>query len=492
MNMRSVNKTPKPAGVFILILAGLVPGCNKDSTPDPGPPVAPTEIGKASVYVTTGDQSRLLHKEPDLSVYAAAATSLPVITVDAAQKMQEIVGFGAALTGSSAYLIHRKLTAGSRTTLLNDLFDPAAGIGITYLRVTMGASDFSLEDFTYDDMDAGETDFNLEHFTIAKDLDDVVPVLQDITGISPDVKIMATPWSPPAWMKTNGSLKGGKLKTDCYGVYADYFVRYIQAFADEGIAIDAVTPQNEPLYYTAPYPCMEMQPGEQASFIKDHLGPAFEAADLDTKIIVYDHNWDHPEYATTVLGDAAARAYVAGSAFHAYAGNVSAMSTVHAAYPDKGLYFTEITGTDQFTVFSDNLQWNMDNIFIGTTRNWSKTALLWNLALNEHHGPRNNGCADCRGVITIDASGKITRNVEYYSIGHFSKFIRPGANRISSEISSGVSGVNFVSFVNADGGRVLVVSYNGSGNPSIVIKDANAQFQHTLSPKSVTTFTWKL
>jgi glucosylceramidase len=476
----------------VIILAGLLAACSKDTTPDPGPPPSSTEIGKASVYVTTGDQSKLLHKENDISVVKAATTTTPVINIDASQKFQEIEGFGAALTGSSAYLINRELSAGNRAALLKDLFDPETGIGITYLRVTMGASDFSLADFTYDDVASNETDFDLDYFTIEKDLDDVVPVLQQINGISSDVQLMATPWSPPAWMKTNGSLKGGKLKTDCYDVYADYFVRYIQAFEDEDIVINAITPQNEPLYATAPYPCMEMQPGEQATFIKNHLGPAFETAGLDTKIIVYDHNWDHPEYATTILNDAAAKAYVAGSAFHAYAGNVSAMSTVHAAHPDRGLYFTEITGTDQHTVFSDNLQWNMDNIFIGTTKNWSKTALLWNLALDENHGPRNNGCPDCRGVVTINTSGQVTRNVEYYSIGHFSKFIRPGATRIASSISSGIGGVNFVSFVNSDGSRVLVISYNGGDNPAVVVKDGDAQFSWSLSPKSVTTVTWKL
>jgi glucosylceramidase len=484
-------RTFEQIGIYVALLTGLM-ACSKDSTPDPGPPAPPAEIGKATVYLTTGDQSRLLHKESDISIVRPAATTTPVITIDASQKFQEIEGFGAALTGSSAYLINRKLSAGSRATLLDDLFDPVKGIGMTYLRVTMGASDFSLEDFTYDDRASGETDFDLAHFTIDKDLDDVVPVLKAINGVSGDVRIMATPWSPPAWMKTNASLIGGKLRTDCYAVYADYFVRYIQAFKNEGISIDAITPQNEPLFSTAPYPCMDMQPGEQATFIKDHLGPAFEAAALATKIIVYDHNWDHPEYATAVLNDGGAKAYVAGSAFHGYGGNVSAMTTVHATHPDRGLYFTEVTGTDQFTVFSDNMQWNMDNVFIGTMKNWSKTALLWNLALDENHGPKNNGCADCRGVITINASGNVTRNVEYYSIGHFSKFIRPGANRVASSISSGINGVNFVAFVNADGGRVLVISYSGSDNPQVVVNEGDTQFTYVLSPKSVTTITWKL
>ena len=481
---------------FFIVASGMVgslSGCDGGSGPAPEPPVVPVGIGKANAWVTTGDQSRLLAKDIDVTIYEPSAVSTPVITVNVDQKLQEIEGFGASLTGSSAYVMNQKMTSTQRNILLNDLFNAEVGIGITYIRLTVGASDFSVSDFTYDDVPANETDFNLTSFTIEKDEDDVVPVLKKIVSIYPDLKIMASPWTAPPWMKTNGSYKGGKLKTECYDVYADYFVRYIEAFKDHGIRIDAITPQNEPLYFTASYPCMEMQPFEQRDFIKNSLGPAFQDNDIDAKIIVYDHNWDHPEYATTIMNDAAAKQFVAGSAFHGYGGSVSAMSSVNAAHPDKGLYFTEVSGGEWATNFSENLQWSMANIFIGTTKNWSKTALYWNLALDQDHGPKNNGCADCRGVVTVNNNnGTVTKNVEYYAIGHFSKFIRKNAHRVGSSISPAIGGVDHVAFVNEDGKRVIVISNNNNGTSAVTINDGSAQFDYSVPGKSVMTLTWKL
>lgn len=476
----------------VLIFLFTAAGCGSDEKdPNPGPPKPPDEIGKAQVWVTTGDQSKLLAKETDISITEIISTSFPTITVDASQKMQEIEGFGAALTGSSAYLINKKMTTGQRLSLLEDLFDPEKGIGITYLRMTIGASDFSLSDYTYDDVPAGETDYTLANFSIEKDREDVVPVFKQIVGISPGIKIMGSPWSPPAWMKTSGSLKGGKLKAEAYEAYAQYFVKYIKAYKAEGITIDAITPQNEPLYFTASYPCLDMPATDQLDFIKNDLGPALEAEGLATKIIAYDHNWDNTQYAISILNDAEANKYVAGSAFHAYGGSVSAMSVVHSAHPDKGLYFTEISGGAWATNFSDNLQWNMANIFIGTTKNWSKNVLLWNLALDQNYGPTNNGCQDCRGVVTINSgSGSVTRNVEYYSIGHFSKFIRPGAFRISSTPFESSTDLDQVAFVNTDGSKVLVVSNSDTVPKSFVVKWGDAQFSYFIKAQSVATIVW--
>lgn len=474
------------------IVISLVFGCGSDDRfADPGPPKAPAEIGKAQVWLTTGNRSKLLSKENDVSITEISETNLPTVALNALEKLQEIEGFGAALTGSSAYLINKKMTAAQRQSLVEDLFDPDKGIGITYLRMTIGASDFSLSDYTYDDVPAGETDFDLQQFTIAKDKEDVVPVLKHILNVAP-IRIMGSPWSPPAWMKTSGSLVGGKLKPEAYDVYARYFVKYVEAYASEGIDIDAVTPQNEPLHFTANYPCMDMPATDQLNFVKNNLGPAFEASAIDTKIIIYDHNWDNTQYAISILNDPDAKKYVAGSAFHAYAGDVSAMSVVHNAHPDKGLYFTEISGGEWATSFSDNLQWNMKNIFIGATKNWSKTALLWNLALDENHGPANNGCQDCRGVVTVNsATGAVTRNVEYYAIAHFSKFVRPGALRISSTPFEGSSGLDHVAFVNADGSKVLVVSNAGSAPKTFVAKWDEAQLTYFIPATSVATIVWQ-
>jgi glucosylceramidase len=480
---------------FYLLVTLIIFSCDKENGSKPQAPVSSTEIGKASAWLTTGDRAKLLNKEKDLSITEITSTTLPLITLDASLTFQQIDGFGAALTGSSAYLISR-LSSGNRTALIQELFDPTKGIGISYVRLTMGASDFSLEDFSYNDVPAGETDFELNNFSLSKD-EDVISVMKQVLAVNPDIHIMGSPWSAPAWMKTNGSMKyisgqSNKLKEDCYDAYANYFVKYVQGFSAEGITIEAVTPQNEPLHSTASYPCMSMEANEQVNFIKNNLGPALAAASLKTKIIAYDHNWDNANYAITVLNDAGAKSFVAGSAFHAYAGNVSAMSTVHSAHPEKGLYFTEVSGGEWATNFSDNLQWNMTNIFMGSTKNWSKNALLWNLALDTNFGPQNNGCSNCRGVITIASDGTVTRNVEYYAIGHFSKFVHSGAYRIASSITLAIDNFEYVGFSNPDGSIALVVANNNDTMKSFLVKQGTGQFRYVLPAKSVVTLTWKL
>lgn len=479
------------AGTYTVTLKATSPGGDSDvhsqnltiTVPD-------TEIGKAKVWLTKGDKSILLNSEPDLSI-TETGSSYPLITIDTAANYQTMEGFGAALTGSSAYLIDEILDANQRATLLKNLFDTKDGIGISYLRLTIGASDFSLSDYTYDDMPSGQTDFDLEHFSLDDDREDLIPVLKEILQISPAINLMGSPWSPPAWMKTNGNLKGGRLKTDSYSVYADYFVKYLEEMALEGINIASITPQNEPLHYTANYPCMEMQPSEQLNFIKNHLGPKFQAQGINTKIIIYDHNWDNTNYAISILNDPLARAYISGSAFHAYAGEVSAMTTVHNAHPDKDLYFTEISGGAWATDFGSNLMWNMQNIFIGTTLNWSKNVLLWNLALDQNWGPQNNGCGDCRGVVTINsASGLITNNVEFYSIAHFSKFVKPGAVRISTNVSQTLTNAGAVAFQNADGSKAIIVCNYSSNDKSFSVKQGKNNFSYSIAPQSVVTIVW--
>jgi glucosylceramidase len=480
------NKELVGLAVAIVLLSGMA-GCKEKTTENPGP----VETGSAQVWLTNGSKVKLLIREADLVIRDSLVTSLPVIRIDTTLVFQEIEGFGAALTGSSAYLINQKLSETKRESLLLNLFDPQSGIGISYLRLTMGASDFSLSDFTYNDLPSGETDFDLEQFSLAQDLDDVVPVMKEILQVAPAIKLMGSPWSPPAWMKNNGNLVGGKLKTECYAVYANYFVRYVNAMKDQGIVIDAVTPQNEPLHFTAAYPCMEMQPEEQSVFIKDHLGPAFVTAGLQTKIITYDHNWDRPDYGISILNDAQAKAFVAGTAFHAYAGSYSAMSTVHNAHPDRGVYFTEISGGEWATNFSDNLMWYMENILIGTTKNWSKNALFWNLALDHGHGPQNSGCSDCRGVVTIDEStGLITKNEEYYALGHFAKFVRPGALRVSNTTPQTLSNMGIVAFLNNDGSKVLILCNYTDQSISFAVEQGSKKFTYALPQKSAATIVW--
>lgn len=475
----------------LVILAAMLLGCrDKEQPPAPDPP-KPSDSGKASVWLTRGDKTRLLTKEADLAVTAQPG-GWPEIAVDTAIILQQIEGFGAALTGSSAWLFRNKLSDGARQTLFTKLFDTVNGAGISFLRLTIGASDFSTSYYSYDDIPAGQTDFDLLHFSLGPDTVDVIPMLRAILDRSPKITLMGSPWSPPAWMKTNGSLIGGKLRTDCQSVYAGYFIRYIQAMSSLGFHISAITPQNEPLHAAAAYPCMEMQWGEQADFIRNHLGPKFRDAGISTRIIIYDHNWDNTNYAISILNDPETRKFVAGSAFHAYAGDVSAMTVVHLAHPDKDLFFTEICGGTWATNWSDNLMWNMRNIFIGTTKNWSKCALLWNLALDQNGGPHEGGSSTLRGVVTIHStSGQVTYNEEYFSLAHFSKFIRPGAFRTGIIRAAGLSDLDAVSFINPDGTKAMVVCNYGDQATTFTVRQGTRYFNYTLSGRSVVTLVWK-
>ncbi len=453
------------------------------STPTP---VVVNNYGTAKVWLTTGDQTNLLNQLADIAFIKKETTTLPTITIDSTIKYQSMDGFGAALTGASAFNIN-KLNDADKKTLLNNLFSPTAGIGISYLRITLGASDFSLNSFSYDDVAVGQTDVDLKYFSIAPDQAGVIPILKLIKSINPTLKILASPWSAPAWMKTSGNMVGGSLKPEFYPAYANYFVKYIKAYQAEGITIDAITPQNEPLYFDAKYPCMGMLAGEQADFIKNNLGPAFKKENINTKIIIYDHNWDHPEYPMSILADTSAAKYISGSAFHGYGGNVGNMSPVHQAFPDKDLYFTEISGGDWAPDFSGNLMWNVSNIFIGTAKNWSKSALMWNLALDQNHGPKNFGCDNCRGVVTINTNNTITNNVEYYVIGHFSKFVKSGAFRIASTSTLQTSQLDQVAFMNPDGTKVLVVMNPEDNIKNFVVRINDRQLSGTLTAKSVLT-----
>ncbi|MGN6401225.1 MAG: glycoside hydrolase family 30 protein, partial [Flavisolibacter sp.] len=312
------------------------------------------------------------------------------------------------------------------------------------------------------------------------------PLLKEILAINPNIKILATPWSAPVWMKDNNSFVGGSLQVQYYPVYAQYFVKYIQAMKTQGITIDAITPQNEPLH-GGNDPSMVMQALQQADFIKNHLGPAFQAANISTKIIIYDHNCDKPDYPITVLNDVGARNYINGSAFHLYAGDISALSGVHSAYPDKALYFTE-----QYTAsngsFGGDLKWHLKNVVIGSMRNWSRNALEWNLANNAAFGPHTpGGCNTCKGAITIETNSSFTRNVAYYIIAHASKFVPPGSVRIAS---STAGNLNNVAFKTPDGKKVLIVENDGSGAATFNIKYNGKTVTTNLDGGAVATYIW--
>ena len=440
-------------------------------------------------WVTEGNKSKLLSEESGITFAADGAAVNPTIEVDERTTYQSIDGFGASFTDSSAWLIQNKLDEASRNELMNKLFGRTGGIGISYMRLPMGSTDFALNNYTYDDAALGTTDENLDYFSIAHDQAYIIPTIKQALAINPDLKIMATPWSAPAWMKTNESLIKGKLKPEYYAVYAQYFVKFIQAYEAEGIAIDAITLQNEPHFEPGGYPGMRMEPEDQAAFVKV-LGPAFQAAGITTKIIVWDHNWDEPNYPIDVLNDSEAKPYIAGSAFHGYAGSVDSQALVHDQHPDKDIYFTESSGGEFANVFGDNVVWDVQNLIIGATRNWAKTSLKWNLALDENHGPTNGGCMDCRGIVTIDSqTGSYTLNEEYYAFGHASQFVLPGAVRIKSN-TFGAGSIESTAFRNPDGSKVLI-ALNSSKQPQLFkVRWGTQSFTYTLSAGAVATFVW--
>ncbi|MDQ6470508.1 glycoside hydrolase family 30 beta sandwich domain-containing protein [Flavobacterium sp. LHD-80] len=444
-----------------------------------------SNTGKAASWITTTDETSKLKKQPEL-VFNSDVNSNQTITVDASQKFQTIEGFGFSLTGGSAQTI-LKLDKAKREALLQELFSRKNdAVGISYLRISIGASDLNEVVFSYDDMPEGQTDLKLEHFNLGPDLKDVVPVLKEILAINPKIKIMGSPWSPPVWMKDNGSSKGGSLQPKYYQVYAEYFVKYIQAMKAQGIVIDAITPQNEPLH-PGNNPSMLMLAEQQADFIGNNLGPAFKAAGIKTKIIVYDHNCNKPEYPLTILKNAKAYPFVTGSAFHLYEGDINALTTVHDAFPDKDLYFTEqYTGSK--SSFENDLKWSVKNVVIGSMRNWSKNALSWGLANDENYKPFTpGGCSTCKGALMIDQNQNIKREVGYYIIGHASKFIPEGSVRIGSNIAGNLHNV---AFKTPSGQIVLIVENDGTEAETFNIKYNQKQISTTLNAGAVATYVW--
>jgi glucosylceramidase len=446
----------------------------------------------AEAWVTTGDKTRLLAKEPDIPISTGEQVGVATrIDVDTAIRYQEIVGFGASITDASAWLIQTKMSPAQRTALLQDLFGRTAGIGLSFTRLTIGASDFSRSHYSFDDVPVGERDPTLARFSIEPNRADVLPVVKRALAINPSLEVMASPWSAPAWMKTTGSLIKGTLRPDAYPAFAEYLLRYIQAYEAEGVPIFAITLQNEPHFEPDNYPGMRLTPAQRADFLARHLGPLFETTGIRAKVLDWDHNWDEPDSPLAVLADSLARRYVAGVAWHCYAGDVAAQTPVHDAYPDKEVYFTECSGGNWAPKWADNLVWYARTLIIGTTRGWAKGVLLWNLALDENHGPHLGGCGDCRGVVTINSgTGEVTRNEEYYALGHASRFVRPLARRIAS--TTGVDGLETVAFRNADdGSKVLVAVNTAPAERTFAVRSGGRSFRSKLPAGAVMTLRWR-
>lgn len=416
---------------------------------------------------------------PQISSNEAAVT----VAIDGSRTYQEMDGFGASFTDSAAYLIHQVLDGEQRAEVMHKLFHPQDGIGLSFLRNPMGASDYARTIYSYNDLPEGGTDPELSRFSISHDEEDIIPLLQQALALNPEIKLMASPWSAPGWMKTSGSMIAGQLKPEYYQVYADYFVRYIQAFADHGLPTYAVTAQNEPLYEPHHYPSMLMLPEQQLEFIRGFLKPSFRKHGLNTKILCYDHNWDRPDYPLSVLDGA--EADVDGVAWHWYGGAPAAQSEVLAAYPDTEVHFTEGSGGEWIPPFQQAFS-NVMRTGIEILRNHSKSFVLWNMALDEQNGPTvpGFGQSTCRGIVTVNQQTKeLTYTLDYYALAHFSKVIRPKALRLGAESSN--EQIRSVAFRNTDG-SIAAVLFNDGDKEEIVAVQLQGEEVLTfpMAPKS--------
>jgi glucosylceramidase len=480
--------------------------------PEPGSGSA-SGSGSAQVWITTPDGTDTMTDAGTVN-FTAAPSSAPTVVVDPSRTFQTMSGFGAAITDSSASVLST-LGPQARTAAMQSLFSPTSGDGLDYLRQPIGASDFTTGPaYTYDDVPAGQTDYPLSHFSVAHDQAQILPLLRQAEQLNPHLQILATPWSPPAWMKTGGSLTGGRLIDDprVYRAYAAYLVKFIQAYRANGVRVDTVTVQNEPQNRTpSGYPGTDMPSWQEAKVI-EQLGPMLHTAHLDTRILGYDHNWtEHPndvaatppdetadirDYPQQLLNSPAAR-YISGTAYHCYYGDPSAMTALHQQFPSKDIYFTECSGSQSANpadTFSDTLKWHARNLVIGATRNWARTVINWNIALDPAGGPHTGGCTGCTGVLTIAADGTVTRNAEYYTLGHLARFVQPGAVRIAST-SFGTTGwngqVEDVAFNNPDGSTALV-AHNENDNPqTFAIREGDRNLTYTLPGGALATFVWR-
>lgn len=481
---------PIPLALTAITLTLSLGSCMQQTLPET--PVQPTPpASKVQLWLTTPDQSKLLSSETQLSFSRDGSETFPTIAVNDTVTYQKMEGAGAAFTDSSAYLMS-KMSPTDRQKLLKDLFDAQTGAGLDHARIPIGASDFALSHYSFNDLAAGETDPELKKFSIQHDQEYIIPVIKEAIKVNPSLKFMASPWSAPGWMKTSGSLIKGKLKPEYYDTYAQYFVKYLQAYRQNGIGIDTITVQNEPQHEPGDYPGMRMESSEQAKFVGEHLGPVIQKSGLGTRILGWDHNWDQWNYPIEVLNDPKARAALSGIAFHCYGGNVAAQSQIKDSFPEKDLYFTECSGGFWANNFGDNLKWNMENLLIGATRNWAKTVLLWNLALDEKGGPHLGGCGNCRGVVTIRSdTGAVEKNVEYYVLGHYGKAVRQGAFRIASNTyNAPASDLQSVAFKNPDGSKALIVLNSSASALTFKVKENGSSFYTTLPAGAVATYRW--
>ena len=462
-----------------------------------------------SVWLTTDDQQTLMAPRPTVSFTPGASSQLPSIFISESQAEQTIEGFGASMTDSAAYLLNEKVPPAALGGVMQSLFSHSQGIGVSFLRNPMGSSDIARPPvYSYDDTSADSTNASLPNFSVTHDTADILPLLLQAKTINPQIKMLGTPWSPPAWMKGNDSMYGGTSATASqllpaqYTAFANYLVKYVQAYQAAGVPVDYLTIQNEPLNVPTGYPGSSMPAADQLDILKAYVLPALATANINTKILVYDHNWDTPSYPETVFGDAtlAASSQIAGVAWHWYGGPPGAMTTLHNLFPQFNQYVTEASGG---TWIADEVRTDFEMI-IHSMRNWSRSYVKWSLALDQNRGPFiPGGCNDCSGLITVNSStGAVTNNIDYYTLGHFSKFVLPGAVRVWSNNAPGLISAAFINPLRHSGiagadrseardrPRVLVVYNDSAATQKFQVVSNGTSFQYSLPSYAGATFQW--
>lgn len=432
-----------------------------------------------AVWVSTQDGKKQLSRENDLQWQEPCPCDPMVIFIDPGSKFQSVLGMGSSWDHATCENLF-KLSEPARNEVLKRIVHPVDGIGMNLMRLCIGASDFIGEPYyTYDDLPAGETDPELKHFSIEKDRAYVIPVIKKSMEYNPDLLFFASPWSPPAWMKTNGALGGGKLKTEYYDVWALYLARYIEEYAAEGIPIHAITVQNEPNMAHKDYPTTLWTGEEQRDFIRNHLGPLFVKRGLKTLVWCWDHNWNNLDFPRTVLSDPAATAFVDGTAFHLYEGKVDAQSELKKQYPAKDIYFSE------GSVFNASGALKMADIF----RNWSRSYNAWVTLLDEDRKPNRGPHKASATCIELKKNLAVEYRQDYYIYGQFMKFLQRGAFRISSGLQE-TRLFNHVAFHNPDGSMVLVAANAARTPQQFSVTCDNVIFRAELPGRSVGTYTW--
>jgi glucosylceramidase len=462
----------------------------------------PGSASAVSVVMSTNDETDLLTAQPSVNFTTSTADAgTNTVLVDPTQQYQSMEGFGAAFTDSAAYLLMKTEPSADLSGTLNDLFTRNGnGIGLSFMRIPMGASDIALSVYSYDDQPVGTTDLNLTSFSIAHDQAYILPLIVQAKTLNPQMKLMANPWSPPGWMKDPAtispvSMQGGSLLLTSANetAFANYFVEFLQAYQTAGVSIDYISIQNEPENMTAAYPSMLMPDTTQLALLQGYVLPALSTAKLTAKVFAWDHNWDTPSYPEYVLSGLTTQqlTQVAGTAWHGYGGAPGAQQIVQNEFPTLGTWETEHSGgtwqSDQFT--TDMLE------ITQVLRNSAKSFVKWSLALNENLGPNLTqnvpglgGCNTCTPIVTVNSTtGAVTKDIEYYTLGHYSKYVLPGAVRI---YSSNTPAIASVAFENPDGSMAVIAYNSTTTSQTFNMQWGTQSFSYTLPATAAATFTW--